>query len=269
MVKDDEENVTDTVGPGTFAYRFSREGGGVSWRVIEVGAGDWHHDPTMRLEFPCIADPHDWDAIAQKYPELDQAEQEELMRAWIHTRFLDPGPGFEEMAVVASVLDGWMMRVTMSPGQAGNHEVTGIELRPTPGAQVVGAAVLRGLGFGSIIDQAERLLRAPIVGRFVGAPWAMATVRRPGRGGADPRSYAVLAALYVRALRTDPKAPYRKMVQDLADRGQHETEQGLRQKIRRARKLEPSVLTDTVKGKAGGELTEYGRRLAAEMGEEV
>ena len=148
-------------------------------------------------------------------------------------------------------------------------EVKAMELRPGPAADVASSRLLRTLGFGAIEDEVRRLLRTEAVDRFVGAPWAGGSRRRPGRRGADPRGYALLAARYVRALRSEPRAPYRRMVEELAAEGWHETEQGLRQKIRRARQLDPPVLTEASKGKAGGELTEHGRDLAREWGEEV
>ncbi len=112
-------------------------------------------------------------------------------------------------------------------------------------------------------------LADPGLGVSIGQPWTQPK-RRPGRGGTDPRVYAVVAARYVRALKVNPRAPYPVMVQEYLEKdGVFETESALKNKVYRARQGADPVLGPASDRKAGGELTETGRRLAREMGEEA
>lgn len=209
--------------------------------------------PPMRLDFIC-----------------DDPGWVEYMRPTAAGGGYLPGPGgwkYERCAVVARVLDGWLLRAEMVLDDNGAPVVSGIEMRPENGAAgLVGANVLRQLGFGAVTDSVSRWLADPMVKRWIGNEWAR-TVRRPGRSGADLRNYAVVAARYVRACRVDPKRPYPVMVEEARQRGEYETEVALRSTVRRARSK--GVLTPASGPRAGGDLTELGKQLAREMGEEV
>lgn len=180
------------------------------------------------------------------------------------------GGGPSSLAVIATLtgeLKGWVLRGNLQASTSG-LEVDQLVLQRGPDGATIGSKKLRSMGFGEVVDAAARMLEDARASVYLGPEWAR-RVRRPGRRGADPRVYAVLAARYVRALRASPKAPYREMVREAAARGEYETEVALRAAVRRARRLPEPVLTPAVSGRAGGELTEYGKQLAREMGEEV
>lgn len=181
--------------------------------------------------------------------------------------FVREGTEWLEAAAVARVLDGWVLRARMRPGDDG-PEVYSVELRSLPDAQTVGTRVLNRLGFGAVADAASRWFADPVLGQIVGPPWTR-EVRRPGRGGADLHKRAQVAARYVRALESDRRRPYVVMRREAKERGEYVTEQMLRATVHKARRSKPYLLTAAEPGKAGGELTELGKRLAREMGEEV
>ena len=181
--------------------------------------------------------------------------------------FVKEGTDWREAAAVARVLDGWVIRARMRQGDNG-PEVYNVELRALPGAQVVGTRVLNRLGFGAVADAASRWFADPVLGEIVGPPWTR-EVRRPGRGGADLHKRAQIAARYVRALDKDERRPYVVMCREAEARGEYVTEQALKATVHKARRSKPYLLTKAEPGKAGGELTELGKRLAREMGEEV
>ena len=180
----------------------------------------------------------------------------------------ESGPA--SLAVVAELggdLAGWILRATMRAAEPG-PDFDLIELRRGPKGGQIGSRRLRGMGLGDVIDGLTRVLQDPRADVYLGAEWSK-PLQRPGRRGTDARVYAVTAARYVRALRNSPRAPYKAMVDEAATRGEYETEVALRAAVRRARQLPDPVLTPATPGRAGGELTELGKRLAREMGEEV
>lgn len=194
-------------------------------------------EPSMRLEF--------FREAGLPYPETDAFDQ--------------------AFAVVQ--LDGWRVRIELDPGRP--DMVGRIEVTPDPDEQSSASSILRRLGLGGVEDALRRWLTDPTLVPAVGRPWTNPR-RRPGRAGTDPRVYAAVAARYVRALAESPRAPYRAMVEQYEAEGVYVTEAALRAKVYKARNLRDGpLLTSTDERTPGGELTKRGRRLAAEMGEEV
>jgi hypothetical protein len=145
--------------------------------------------------------------------------------------------------------------------------VVNVELRASADAELIGSRVLRSLGFGTVLDEATAWMNEIGMNRILGDRWGKPP-RRPGRGGRDRSFYAVWAARYVRASRSHPRSPVKQLVADEAAAGRHATEAQIRGYLGRARR-EPRLLTEAGVGRAGGDLTELGRRLAAHAGEEI
>lgn len=172
----------------------------------------------------------------------------------------------DEVDALPAQLDGWVLRAELEPSEDG-PVVVGIELRPGPGAQLVGSRVLRRLGFGAVIDAGGRwLTNYTVATKHLGERWA-SPVKRPGRGRQDSRLYARWAARYVRALAAGDGRPVKRLVEEAAVDGEHVTEAQVRAYLTRARRL--GLLTAAEPGRGGGELTALGRKLALEVGEVV
>lgn len=140
--------------------------------------------------------------------------------------------------------------VRLTLADAGGFEA--LEVRRI-GKGAPGARDLARLGLGAVNKALGLVLSDPATVARLGDRWGAQDLPHPGSRGRDDLFYARLAQAYVEALAEAPRAPLRRMLDEAAAAGEHETADGLRGRLRRAR--ERGFLTAAPVGQAGGELT--------------
>jgi hypothetical protein len=166
------------------------------------------------------------------------------------------------VTAVVNLGDGLIGRFEFDRAEA---PIWRLVIEPTSDADP-SAAGLKRFNLGRVLAQVDEWVRHPYVVRARGGDVASAPRRRPGRRGADPLEYAVIAASYVAALGTHPTDPARALVNQAGECGEHKTLTDVRNAVRRARAL--GMLTEPpVRGRAGGELTARATDLLRSAGQ--
>ena len=101
-------------------------------------------------------------------------------------------------------------------------------------------------------------------GELVGSLTTPGPVKRAGRRGRPDADYLRMARRYVAAIEVEPRAPIKRIVADLQASGEHATDDEVRAQVNEAKNR--GILTRGRKGVAGGEWTDKGRHLLAQMG---
>lgn len=168
--------------------------------------------------------------------------------------------------VVTLAQPGWAMRIRLVPSGA-ESQVVDIQLRALDqAAGPPGSKLLRSLGYGAVVDAAEAALREPLTAWSMLGPQWPGPVKRPGRKGKSDLEFIPMAKRYVDALEVAPRSPIKQIVTDLAAAGEHATDHEVSSQVNEAKNR--GLLTRGRSGVAGGEWTDKGRRLLAQLGME-
>ncbi len=125
---------------------------------------------------------------------------------------------------------------------------------------------LRRLGFGWLVEEADRLLADWAVGQALGPAWRR-EIRRPGRAGRPDLHYALWAHRYAQALAAEERSPVQRIIREEQAAGRHVTKGQVAGAMNRARAR--GLFTGAPPGKAGGKLTAKAKSLLAGTGMEV
>lgn len=139
----------------------------------------------------------------------------------------------------------------------GNPTGPALERPAVPAGGLTARAAKAGIRTGEAIDRVREAARHHGFHEF--SPEALAEPRRPGRRGHSDRFYAELAAAYVAIVEQGSRAVIRDLTKQLAEQGMHYTPEAVRDLIHDAR--DRGVLTRSLRGRAGGQLTDEARAL--------
>ena len=162
-------------------------------------------------------------------------------------------------------------RLPASPGYLlgadteGNPHVVA-EIEDMTKRRPLSSRLLRQVGFGTVADDAKKLLTDEVVvTRFLGPSWQTQQIR-PGGVQRSPHHQALWANRYVWALSHDARRPNQFIVGADGKAGVFRTLDEVKQKVTR---LRPTYLTRApASGLAGGELTDKSVALLGELGVE-
>lgn len=193
---------------------------------------------------------------------LDSRARDYEVAAVIEYDQTDHGP---DNVTVSAVLDGVGVRWQLLPaGTSGDRpEAHTIEVHSRDG-RPVGQRLLTRLGLGRVHEALTLGLATSGAALVLGERWGAVVAPKPGRRGRGDLYYAEVAYRYVRALRSNPRAPIPLVLAELEAQGEPTTADQLKARLRRARKR--GLLTAAPPGRPGGELTDEALALLREVG---
>lgn len=212
-----------------------------------------------------------WEGRAGNLPHVEIVGELGAAVAVDLIRLSDSMPGWAVRASFASTGDDLELvaldqrRVPRRAGVVYDFEIGEVvaEVGDAVERRTMSARLLRSLGFGSVLDDAKRLLVDPTVTRHLGDGWGAAPLR-PGGAQRSPHHYALWANRYVWALKADPRRPNQHIVDADMAAGIFRT---IREVTNQTNRCKPRYLTRSHrKGVPGGELTDESIVLLAELG---